>query len=95
MKAMGTGIRRVAPHEMLCAWCKNPILPLQDFIWWHKHVVTIHIVPVHPKCWEIIIGQERRSWSWKKDLYQKLLLALSVEKLKTLYIGLKAKTVKR
>ena len=92
---MGTGIRRVAPHEMTCGWCKDTILPLQDFIWWHKHVITttICLAPVHPKCWKIIIGQERRSWI--EDLYQKLLLVLSVEKIKTLYAGLRTRTVKK
>lgn len=76
----GTGIVRVAPCQFECAWCKHTIMPLTDFIYWHRlvHLSTgycCHILPVHKKCWKEINGEKGKTW--KRTFYEVLLGVVS------------------
>lgn len=94
----GTGVKRVALYRMQCAWCRDAIMPSHNFVWWHKLSTSYNglfyaLVPVHPKCWKKIIGQERRTW--KEILYQKLSVVVRAVRQSLLYIGSKMVKVKK
>ena len=58
----GTGIIRITPRILTCAWCDKPIMPKGEFIWWRKIDMcsqapsgfAYHLLPTHPECWREI-----------------------------------------
>ena len=90
----GTGIKRIAPHQMVCAWCNGIIIPSEKFIWWHKVELDVSynfvckVVPTHIKCWNSIEVNQQERKIWKK-----LLDVINVVNHSILYI--KSKILKR